>query len=735
MRRACLLFALVVFYPALMAQTYKQWVALGEDALENEEYLNAVEYFSEAWSLDSSDFNLTVSYADASRNARRYQLAEWLYQKAYDKDKGRLYPMSLYYLGEVQMHNERYREALRNYKKFSKKQKRDKEGYLYQKSLQQMESCDFSINARRSTGSVRIRPFLGDINTTRAEIAPFLINDSLMYYTTDVSSEQRLGTLRATLQDSTLTRDTPFTAQWEKPFDSGNLVFSPDGSRAYYTECPDSICRILEADVVEGRIQAGRSIPTINQEGVYCTQPWIGMYKGQEVLYFASDRPGTRGKLDIWWSLRNEAGEWGPPVNAGDNVNTPDNELTPFYADNYLYYSSEWHVGFGGLDVFRSKGYPRSFDLPENLGYPINSPNNDLYYRYFEATRSALLASNRKGGMEEEGYCCNDLYQVIFRDSLPVEEPEIVVSLRQLNEFLPVTLYFHNDEPNPNTRDTSTTLSYAECYNSYLALEKKYEKENSRGLRGEEKEDAEYDVNDFFRYNVDRGMDDLKEFAQRLKVELEKGYSIVLTIKGFASPRAKSDYNVNLTRRRISSLVNYLSAWNEGALLSYIVQDADNHATLRFEGVPFGEYRADRSVSDDLSNEQQSIYSRGARMERKIEIQNVQRGIPDSLFAAIDFDRRIHDFGSLSSAESVETHFILTNVGTDTLQIDSVQSRCGCTVPMISKETVSPGEQARIDVSFNPAKERGMVARQVLLFTNVRKEPFELTLAAEIGNP
>jgi hypothetical protein len=730
-QRLLILFALLAG-TTLQAQTYRQWVTLGEDAMKEGSYLNAVEYYGEAWALDSSDFDLTVSYADAARGARRYQLAEWLYQKAYDKDKGRLYPMSLFYLAEVQMHNEHYREALRNYKKFSRKHKRDQEGYLYQKSVQQMESCDFAINARRSQSSVRIRPFLGEINTKRAEIAPYFINDSLVYYTTDVQTEERLGTHRAQLIDSMLVRDPKFMAQWEKPFDSGNLVFSPDKTRAYYTECPDSTCRILEAEVIDGRIQPGRSIPTINQEGVYCTQPWIGTYQGQEVLYFASDRPGTRGKLDIWWSLRNSAGEWGPPVNAGDNVNTPDNELSPFYADNYLYYSSEWHPGFGGLDVFRSKGYPRSFDFPENLGYPINSPNNDLYYRYFDEIKSGVLASNREGGIEEEGYCCNDLYQVIFRDSLPKEEPEVVVAMRQLNDFLPVRLYFHNDEPNPNTRDTTTSLSYAECYDSYKALEKKYERENTRGLSGEEKEEAEYDVEEFFTYEVDRGMEDLKEFAGLLLIELEKGYSIQLTIKGFASPRAESDYNVNLTKRRIASLVNYLSEWENGALLDYIQKNADNHATLTFEEVPFGEYQADRKVSDDLQDEQRSIYARGARLERKIEVQSVQRGTPDSTFAALNADRMVHDFGKISSAFSLDTEFQIRNTGTTELRIDSLLSSCGCTVPALEREILAPGESTSIQVAFDPSKDRGLVSRKIYVFTNAREEPYELTITAEI---
>ncbi|WP_306644021.1 DUF1573 domain-containing protein [Sanyastnella coralliicola] len=713
------------------AQSLKQWTALGDDAWARNDVLAAAEYYAEAYAIDSADFDMTIKYAEALRASRNSKKAEYLYAKAFNKDKGKLFELGQFRLAEMQKANGKYIEALRNYKKFSKKYKRKKDSYLYRKSLQEIESCTYALNARRLDGPVTVERLPGNVNTTESEFAPFLF-DSTLFYSSFREEANHISFWRASMEDSLYNIDQGYAAKFEKDFDSGNLVFSPDRSRAYYVECPDSSCRIMEAEVVEGRIQPGRSIPTINSIEYNSTMPWVGLYKGQEVLFYCSDRPGTRGQLDIWWTFRNDDGSWQAPANAGDNVNTPDNELSPYFINEQLFFSSNWHVGFGGYDVFRSKGYPRSFQEPENLGYPVNSSQNDLYYRYFDELNGGLMASNRPGSLGNSTYCCNDLYLVQFRDSLPVDTPEVFVSLRQLNEYLPVTLYFHNDEPNPNTRDTTTTLSYSDCFDSYQQLKNKYLKENAKGLSGDKKEEAEYDVEDFYSLFLEKGFNDLSIFSDLLLQELEKGFSIQLTIKGFASPRAESDYNVNLTRRRIASLVNYLNDAKDGAFMPYINGEADNHATLTFTEVPFGEYEADQQVSDDLSDEQESIYSRGARLERKIEIQSVQRGMPDSLFAASGFDKLVHNFGLVTSNTSVETLFRLTNNGTDTLRIDSIASSCGCTVPTLEKTVLAPEESTDILVVFTSDQQKGQVVRSILLFTNEALEPREIQITAEI---
>jgi hypothetical protein len=102
-------------------------------------------------------------------------------------------------------------------------------------------------------------------------------------------------------------------------------------------------------------------------------------------LYFTSNREGGRGGLDIYVSERDEAGDWGPAINLGDTINTVYNEDTPFITlnDSILYFSSEGHSGMGGYDIFRSWRSNLTWDVPQNLGFPVNSTDDDRFFQPF----------------------------------------------------------------------------------------------------------------------------------------------------------------------------------------------------------------------------------------------------------------------------------------------------------------------------------------------------------------
>lgn len=115
-------------------------------------------------------------------------------------------------------------------------------------------------------------------------------------------------------------------------------------------------------------------------------------YDGKE-LYFVSNREGTRGKRDIWVSKWNEKrGEWGDAENVGENVNTPYDEIGIFMHPNgkTMYFSSNGHVGMGGFDIFYSqKDENGIWGKPKNIGYPVNTPDNDLHF--------VMAASGKRG--------------------------------------------------------------------------------------------------------------------------------------------------------------------------------------------------------------------------------------------------------------------------------------------------------------------------------------------------
>jgi len=129
-------------------------------------------------------------------------------------------------------------------------------------------------------------------------------------------------------------------------------------------------------------------------------------------LYFVSDRPGGFGGKDIWASDKLSSGEWGKPYNLGSKVNTAEDEESPFLlGDNAtLYFSSKGHNTLGGYDIFSCTLSDEGlWSNAENLGSPINSKNDDLFYLLSTDEKSAFYST-----IKSEGIGKKDIYQILF---------------------------------------------------------------------------------------------------------------------------------------------------------------------------------------------------------------------------------------------------------------------------------------------------------------------------------
>ncbi|WP_225307145.1 OmpA family protein [Adhaeribacter soli] len=115
-----------------------------------------------------------------------------------------------------------------------------------------------------------------------------------------------------------------------------------------------------------------------------------------QVLYFASDMPGGLGETDLYYCLKMRDGSWGKPVNCGATVNTAGREAFPAVAaDGTLYFSSDGHVGMGGLDLFSAKGEKENWKEVANLQAPLNSGNDDFGIIFEPNGENGYLSSNR----------------------------------------------------------------------------------------------------------------------------------------------------------------------------------------------------------------------------------------------------------------------------------------------------------------------------------------------------
>jgi tetratricopeptide (TPR) repeat protein len=650
-----------------------------EEKYNNGDYYYAVELYEKAMEIDSNSVSTLWKYAETLKSYKDYRKAEYYYAKVYDREQGGIYPMSLVNLGLMQKHNGKYDEALETFKKAKKKFLKDKKSYLYLKSKRELESCLWAKSAIKDTAKVNYLRLPETVNSFDSEFGHNLHNGVLVFSSLRADSintaeEVYSTTYKTRLFQSELKARRIEDLMMEK-LNTGNGSFSADGKRFYFSLCADEgynyKCKIMVANFDNGKWSSIDSLgEIINDEGANTTMPCIGELDGQEVLFFSSDREGTEGGMDIWFSAIKNGNQFSKVRNV-KTINSLDNDLSPWWdkSSNTLYFSSSWLDGFGGYDIFKVH-YQTQFEEPQNIGLPYNSPANDLYY--FKSGDTSYFSSNRIGVMYSKNItCCSDIFTTF--PPIKIEIPTPKETLADLNKRLPVTLYFHNDCPDPKSRDTLTQVNYINGYSEYRAMLDKYQIEYSSGLSGDKSEEAKEDIESFFIEYVDQGVKDLYLFRDLLLEELQKGSKINITVKGFASPLAKTDYNVSLTKRRISSLVNYLMAYDNGVFRPYLMNKAPNGGKVLFNQVPFGEYTANKLTSDNFHDQKNSVYSRAAAIERKIEIQSVDYIQDDSLLFITDLSPRFIDLAATSQIATFSKTLQFKNKGNTALEIERVE--------------------------------------------------------------
>lgn len=190
---------------------------------------------------------------------------------------------------------------------------------------------------------------------------------------------------------------------------------------------------------------------------------------------------------------------------------------------------------------------------------------------------------------------------------------------KTLEGFLPLPLFFDNDEPDNNTWSTSTKKTYEQSFISYYAKKLLYMEKCGKGKSALQKIEEETKMMKYFEDTIKLNFNRLQQFTPILLSRLFKGENIEIIVKGFASPLAKNDYNNNLGKRRVASLYNFWNNYENGIFRKYF-----DNGQLKLTQVSYGEETASKQVSDNQRDEAASIFSLGAVKERRIEIIEVR---------------------------------------------------------------------------------------------------------------
>ncbi len=648
------------------------------------DYFGALYEYERAMKIDSMNAAVLFGYGKTLIAVNNPKEASIYLKKARALDDKKEIDEIGYLLAESYRLAGDYRNARKYYNYALTPYRSERKEFMYNRVSMSKDANTWATKQPEVTET--INPLGGTINSSFSEYGA-QVRDNKIYYSSLVADSTVPGNV---------VFDTDYFAKiyvssLEDPSNKEALLFSnrdamtfknkhisnPSffNNELFFTACDTNFtCEIYRAKVKGNKfVQVKKLNKNINNTVSNNTQPHVVLEKNDTVIYFVSDRDQGFGGLDIWRAKKEGFG-FGEAVNVGNTVNSPDNEITPFFdvKSHQLFFSSNWHIGFGGYDIFKSEKQGILFKNPENLGRPINSSYHDYYF--FPYQELAVLSSNRPdGNADGTGTCCNDLFEIKYERELLKEEEKIEklsiaetkVNEEELNKFLPLSLYFHNDSPKANSDENSTNSNFIELATEYVGLQGKYEKEYISTLESDEKAIEEESLSDFFEEKVNTGKEKLLEITPLLLKELEKGNEIELAVRGYASSLSTSEYNLKLASRRIQSLLNYLNTAENGAFKSYL-----NSGELKVNKLPMGDYAV--SKVQDENNTLAAIYSTEAALERKIEIIALKSSSNSSLNKSerprlqISKDKflAIYEPGS-----TVKRGFVLKNTGSDTLKV------------------------------------------------------------------
>ncbi len=422
----------------------------GITALKAGDYYTAVDFLEQYCRYQPENFRIALKLADAYRLSRDYENAEIWYAKVYESEPEK-YVNTLFYLGQMQKANGKYDEAATSFAKFYKsvKGQDDDESKDFRILVSnELKGCELAKALMDSMPlNVNIAHLDTSINRPYVEMSPLPLGDSVLlyaslkadksvYYSTEKDTVKR--PVRKFYHAGKMGAKWVFESEMPGPFNldevnTANGAYSPDKKRFYFTRCEKNgkgkmICSIYESRHSEGRWQEPVKLDeNINMSEYTSTQPAVGTdsKKGKDVLYFVSNREErSRGGLDIWYSIFDSSrNAYSPARNLGPKINSLADEMTPFYdmKTRTLYYSSTGFPGLGGMDIFKSTGELSTWSPNENIGYPVNSSADDIYYVLADKKEDGFFVSNRKGAIAlRHPTCCDDIFSFKYLDFINI---------------------------------------------------------------------------------------------------------------------------------------------------------------------------------------------------------------------------------------------------------------------------------------------------------------------------
>ncbi len=628
MRKAELIVILIFISNLLLGQS--MLIQKADTAFKKKNYYDSAILYQKALEKGTSDSTIT-QYID-------FKIAECFdfsndYEKAkiwYEKSIGNGYtnPVAYYNYANMLSMSGEYNEAKMYFKKYLNKVPDDKNAQL------KIKSCEFALGTQKEKVLYSVNN-KEELNSEYSDFSVAYVQNRIIFASSrfDKNDKKYYSWTGQNFSNFYESKYNTGALKWKQPlkskgginsrFNDGTLCYDKKTKIAYFMQCNG-----LKGKKANCNIYCS----SFDEKEDEWNEPEIFVYNSNEysighpaitsdarTMYFVSDMPDGFGGKDIWIIKKNN-NQWSAPVNLGDKINTQGDEMFPYILrDTLLYFSSDGHIGFGGLDLFYSKIENDSFSEPKNLKQPFNSSADDFGIMFLEQD-SGLFCSNRYGGKGDDDIYSFNLIPIHINASGLVtdrdsKEPigEAIVTLTGNNGSIDSTLsdltgYYLFESLK---QDIDYVVSVRK--QGYLGDSKSFSTTGIRNNKNFSKKsgyDLDLQLNLNFAlikivkeeikiHNIyyDYGKWDLRDTS---KIELDKLVNILnenpkikILINSHTDERSGDEFNLELSKNRAQAVVNYLikkniepnrlasKGWGESKLLTANAKTEEEHQLNR----------------------------------------------------------------------------------------------------------------------------------------------------------
>jgi outer membrane protein OmpA-like peptidoglycan-associated protein len=576
------------------------------DGLFNDgSYFNALDYYQQLKQEQERNPYLTSQLAQCYKLTRDYVPAAHYFGELYG-EAPKLYPRAKFDEAQMLKQQGEYGSAISAFNQFIADNPKTYKK-LKKTALIEIQGCNLGINSVKDPQPVSVINAGPNVNSAYTEFSPYPLGDTALLFSTqrqnqevEVNKRRRdeyVARFMTSHKQYNVAQVDSF--QWPLTFNdggfndreenTGNGCFSPGGERFYFTRCSEGDSNTVKCKIFVSKFEGEKwSRPEVLGEGINDdgsnTQPFCAKLGKKEVLFFSSNRKlQSRGGYDIWYSIidpRN--GTYRRPQNAGKQINTEYNEVTPYYDSrvNKLYFASDGWVSMGGFDIFSADGGPSRYSNLQNMGYPINTSADELYYikDAYGSRQNAYVVSNRVGSIAlKNPTCCDDIWRIQVEPKLIVIGKVLYRKTQQPTDQVVVKMLDQKGDLNTyNSTDGTFTFNLARGHSYVITGDKQgytstRQSVNTMDVKRSDPDDTVnvtiyLDVNESgfavsnVYYDFDKAtlrpesipsLDSLTNF-------MKDNPSLTVEIYAFTDGKGTDEYNNDLSQRRAQSVLDFL---------------------------------------------------------------------------------------------------------------------------------------------------------------------------------